>query len=415
MRAPSHVGGVFASFATETVGLGFESCDKDCIGASVTDLVLCVHALWTACRVWRRVAAQREQLGVPSRPWSFASLATGAILSNAGWSLLGACYWLQPGGRRFLGFEACWRLSAQCQVVLFYFAYCLGLAFSRIGGINQSAVRHETLLSRCGLAHALAFGLLCLSPHTCLQDEYVLWGGVNIMPPLLSQWAVVVRLVVRHGLHRSGWRVPGRRLPHPLLLAALSGGFYWLGNSAILFGRRVGLPLWLRRAAGLPATAENAFEEMATFHLFGLMGNELLWRGYEWVAVQEVQADAVAAAAAAADTSTSVAQLQSRRLTPTLPRRQQPGAAARRRPRLPLWLRLPDASSSEPDSDTDDDEGVAPTTRPVATAGVAGAFVVASGKARVGRGGRGPPDAVGSGGAWLERLLSEPAEARKGE
>lgn len=364
----SHVGGVVVSLATETIGLGFESCDKDCIGASVTDLALCVHATWTACRIWRRVSAQRRRQGIHSRPWSFASLAVGAILSNASWSLLGACYWLQPGGLRFPGFEACWRLSAQCQVALFYFAYCLGLAFCRIGGISPTAVRHETLLSRCGMAHALAFGLLCLSPHTCLQHEYVLWGGVNIMPPLLSQWAVVMRLVVRHGLHRSGWSVPERRLPHPLLLAALSGFFYWLGNSAIIFGRHMGLPLWLRNATignSMPATT---FEEMATFHLFGLVGNELLWRGYEWVAVEEVMADAA--------------------------RNDEP----------PTPTLTPTDASSGTGSDSDD-EGTGPT---LALGGaVGGAFVVASGKVRGAHGCGTPNDA---GGAWLERLLSEPAE-----
>ena len=121
---------------------------------------------------------------------------------------------------------------------MFYFAYQLGLAFNRIGGYSPFVARHEALLSRFGLLHSLCFGLLCLSPTACLQHEYVLWGGVNIMPPLLSQWFIVLQLTLRHRLHRAGWRMSGRRLPHPLLLGALSGTLYWLGNSGIIFNRR---------------------------------------------------------------------------------------------------------------------------------------------------------------------------------
>ena len=34
---------------------------------------------------------------------------------------------------------------------------------------------------------------------------------------------------------------------------------------------------------------------MATFHLFGLIGNDMLWRSYEWVALSEVRAEAASA------------------------------------------------------------------------------------------------------------------------
>ena len=43
---------------------------------------------------------------------------------------------------------------------------------------------------------------------------------------------------------------------------------------------------------------EEAWEEMATFHLFGVLGNDLLWRGYEWVALTEIRVEAAAAARA---------------------------------------------------------------------------------------------------------------------
>ena len=101
-------------------------------------------------------------------------------------------------------------------------------------------------------------------------------------------------LVVRHGLHRR----PGPL--HPLYVAALSGILFWVGNSGILFGRGVGVAKWVReglgaamRAAGaLPEGAElpdTWWEEMATFHFFGMFGNDCLFRSYIWVSCAEVR------------------------------------------------------------------------------------------------------------------------------
>ena len=118
--------------------------------------------------------------------WGFATICAGLILSNCAWSTLGSYYWLQPGGVKPPGFEFIWRLSAQCQVGLFYFAYLIGLGLVRIGNYSPFVTRHETLLSRVGLCHAVLFGLACLSSGACQQSEYVLWGGVNIMLPLVS-------------------------------------------------------------------------------------------------------------------------------------------------------------------------------------------------------------------------------------
>lgn len=230
--ASSSIGGAVQHFGIAYVGLGFKSCSHDCVGAAVTDLLLAVHAGYTACRLLCR--ARRAQRAAPvkaSTELSFASIAVGQILSNCGWSTLGAVYWLQPGGRRFWGFETAWRLSAQFQVTLFIFAYALGQRFNRMGAVSPFVSRHETLLSSLGVAHAVLFGLVCLSPTTCHQHEYVLWGGANIMLPLLSQWYAASCVAFGRGLHRNGWRVPGRYMPHPLLLAVISGGFFWLGNT----------------------------------------------------------------------------------------------------------------------------------------------------------------------------------------
>lgn len=116
----------------------------------------------------------------------------------------------------------------------------------------------------------------------------------------MSQWAVSTRLTIARGLHKHGWRQPGSLLPHPLLVGALSGFFFWIGNTGIILGRHVGLARWLRDALGALAGGgqplwEEAWEEMATFHLFGLIGNDMLWRSYEWVALSEVRAEAASA------------------------------------------------------------------------------------------------------------------------
>lgn len=189
-RTASDIGGVIQA-AADSISLPFVSCDHDCVGAALTDGLLAVHGLYTALRLMRNVQWERRKHGAHSSGVAdsghmpFATIALGAIISNTGWSTLGACYWGQPGGRKFAGFELVWRMSAQCQVALFYFHYCIGLAYNRLGGYSPWLARHEHTLRRLGLAHALAFGFTCLSPRGCQQHEYVLWGGVNIMFPLV--------------------------------------------------------------------------------------------------------------------------------------------------------------------------------------------------------------------------------------
>jgi len=146
--------------------------------------------------------------------------------------------------------------------------------------------RHEKMWSRLALVHALLFAGVCAVPRACQQHEYVLWGGVHIMPPLLTQWMAICVLCVRHRLHLR----PGAR--HALCVAALSGVWFWLGNSAIIFGRDRGLPRWIRsfveHVFALKQPIPSVYwEEMAVFHVFGVAGNEWLFRGYEWIALME--------------------------------------------------------------------------------------------------------------------------------
>lgn len=405
--------------ATWLFDLGFESCNRDCLGSAVTDGMLAAHALWSAWRLrsWlartRQQQVQREAItraatqshstgptgcSYATQPsmllltredsrWSFGTLAVTLMATNGVWASVGASYWLQPGGQRWPTpeiFEVLWRINSLCQALLIYVAYLVALTIIRIGGVWPAVARHEPLLLRLALVHAAIFGLVCLWPGLCAQRDYVLWGGVNIMPPLLTQWGAIVTLVLRHRLHRSleSLAVPRRDgtvafglwLPrHALFGAAASGIWFWLGNSAIFLGRHQGLALWMRQAAsrllrldpegldpecvpcpsphshaprkqtrprpssppgplpfspplsrptsstlaphlprprrrptchtslahacscllracfvllsgGVPPTA---FEEMAVFHIFGIVGNELLFRAYGWIAMLE--------------------------------------------------------------------------------------------------------------------------------
>jgi hypothetical protein len=291
----SHVCAVNTWLATWLFDLGFESCNRDCLGSAVTDGMLAAHALWSAWRLrsWlartRQQQVQREAItraatqshstgptgcSYATQPsmllltredsrWSFGTLAVTLMATNGVWASVGASYWLQPGGQRWPTpeiFEVLWRINSLCQALLIYVAYLVALTIIRIGGVWPAVARHEPLLLRLALVHAAIFGLVCLWPGLCAQRDYVLWGGVNIMPPLLTQWGAIVTLVLRHRLHRSleSLAVPRRDgtvafglwLPrHALFGAAASGIWFWLGNSAIFLGRHQGLALWMRQAA----------------------------------------------------------------------------------------------------------------------------------------------------------------------
>ena len=88
----------------------------------------------------------------------------------------------------------------------------------------------------------------------------------------------MVHLCMRYQL--SAW--------HPLRLAVLASVPFWVGNVGILCGKRAGPAAW-----GASATPDWLhWEEMATFHICGLLGNECLFRSYRWLAMEEAAASA---------------------------------------------------------------------------------------------------------------------------
>ena len=127
----------------------------------------------------------------------------------------------------------------------------------------------------------------------------------------LSQWLAFVLISLHYQLSRPSTHAPSPLRPrphlasrlvalikrtHPFNVAAISGAAFWVGNSAIIVGRDYGLAYWLRdllssllarlSLAEAPLRSE-AWEEMATFHIFGMLGNHMLFRTYEWIALRE--------------------------------------------------------------------------------------------------------------------------------
>eukprot|EP00965_Chrysotila_dentata_P188793 6172956-Pleurochrysis_carterae.AAC.1 len=131
-----------ADFSRDALGFGFETCTTDCIGASVTDLMLAVHAFATAFRIWHKYGSDTGPMG----RWVLRSL-----LVNGVWSTSGVVVWLQPGGHRPYGFDTFYRLNGQCQALLLF---CWWSIFATM--INGTSAR----LSERGLGVLRIFSAL---------------------------------------------------------------------------------------------------------------------------------------------------------------------------------------------------------------------------------------------------------------
>jgi hypothetical protein len=269
------------------MGLGFVACSSDCYAASITDAVLAVHCAVWALRVWRRAGA--------SGPMRLAVLST--LVCNSLWCVFGALVWLQLGGSRDHPFDFLFRLFGVSQACLVFSWWCV--LSEGLRGIAGVPARVPTLVKLLALMHA---GFFCLRNLDCRIEDYVLCGGAHVTPPLGSLWLLFVMLCRRHSLW-SRWRADGSLFhpPHNVLLGAMCGLVFWVGNSAILVGANSGLTYWshyavqaLWRRVGLLAPGavlpRGAFEEMACFHFYGMLGNEMLFRAFAWLAVTEAQA-----------------------------------------------------------------------------------------------------------------------------
>jgi hypothetical protein len=178
------------------------------------------------------------------------------------------------------------------------------LELLQAAGLCPGIVKRRKLLLSLAFLHALFFSLTTAGVlGSCEFPHYVMWGASNITPPLTCVWICIIAISYTYYEHltvAAGQKVKAyeprgsaRLFPvHPLLLGVLSGSGYWIGNTGILLGRDVYLTLWTRQLLSFllrTPLSPNAWEEMALFHLGTLVGNEMLFRCWEWVVCAETQ------------------------------------------------------------------------------------------------------------------------------
>lgn len=269
------------------MGLGFVACSSDCYAASITDAALALHCAVWALRVWRMTG--------PSGAMRLAVLST--LICNSFWSVFGTLVWLQPGGSRAPPFDLLFRLNGVAQSCLVFSWWCV--LSESLRGLASVPVGVPGLIKLLAAVHA---GFFCLRNLETEIEAYVLCGGAHVTPPLGSLWLLFVLLCRRHGL-LSRWLadISPSNPPHPILVGALCGLVFWVGNSAILVGANSGLTYWshyfvqaLWRRVGLLSPGaelhQGAFEEMACFHFYGMLGNEMLFRAFTWLVTTEARA-----------------------------------------------------------------------------------------------------------------------------
>ena len=82
----------------ERIGLSFEQCSADCIGAMITDVGIAVHAARMGVRIWRHARAAKSNAGVGFTTAFF-------VATNVLWVFEGALFWLRLARKRQPGPE----------------------------------------------------------------------------------------------------------------------------------------------------------------------------------------------------------------------------------------------------------------------------------------------------------------------
>ncbi|KAL3897578.1 MAG: hypothetical protein SGPRY_013022, partial [Prymnesium sp.] len=139
--------------ARDVFSIRFVSCERDCVGSTITDGLIAFHALYAALRLWRVSASCPH-------PHSFAWCAACVITANCVWSAFGVVFWLQPGGIRAGWFEPVWRLNAVCQAVLIYSHWNLVHEL-----LHATIIGATSLESSAPESHHASYGIRMPSGH----------------------------------------------------------------------------------------------------------------------------------------------------------------------------------------------------------------------------------------------------------
>ncbi len=167
-----------STFGTSRLGIGFEACTSDCVGAALSDAALAVHAALGAARVARVPGAG------PMR-----RLLSSSLVVNSLWCATGAVVWAQPGfdrdpSHRSTAWHLLFRTSALSSAPLIYAWW---LAIANVLQASATASRRVTNWVRALAAvHAATYALLMLRTRF---EHYVLCSGASAVFPMSRQEA----------------------------------------------------------------------------------------------------------------------------------------------------------------------------------------------------------------------------------
>lgn len=231
------------------------------------------------------------------------------VLINSIWSLEGSLFWLQPGGRRLPEpfnvdyFDVIWKSNGGFEAILLVLFWNLAFRLLEVSRCLPSVLsKYKKAFRMFTFLHGISFSLLCI--YDCNFNNFVLFGASNIVLPLTSCWVSLIVVTCTYWPHLTrdaGERIKKYRATgsarlirvHPIVLGVISGSAYWVGNTGIYFGKDVLLTLWTRNVLSFLIgrnVSSNEWEEMALFHMGTLIGNEMLFRCWIWVAAAEAEA-----------------------------------------------------------------------------------------------------------------------------
>ncbi|GMH70213.1 hypothetical protein TL16_g05352 [Triparma laevis f. inornata] len=283
---------------TEVFNVPYDSCTSDCVGSTVTDVLIALHACYMSVKIFK------------SRPKfnGLSFIISSYVLINSIWSLEGSLFWLQPGGRRLPEpfnvdyFDVMWKLNGGFEAILLVLFWNLAFRLLEVSRCLPSVLsKYKKAFRMFTFLHGISFSLLCI--YDCNFNNFVLFGASNIVLPLTSCWISLIVVMCTYWPHLTrdaGERIKKYRATgsarlirvHPIVLGVISGSAYWVGNTGIYFGKDVLLTLWTRNVLSFLIgrnVSSNEWEEMALFHMGTLIGNEMLFRCWIWVAAAEAE------------------------------------------------------------------------------------------------------------------------------
>eukprot|EP00520_Triparma_pacifica_P018648 CAMPEP_0118664696 /NCGR_PEP_ID=MMETSP0785-20121206/18173_1 /TAXON_ID=91992 /ORGANISM="Bolidomonas pacifica, Strain CCMP 1866" /LENGTH=341 /DNA_ID=CAMNT_0006558665 /DNA_START=158 /DNA_END=1180 /DNA_ORIENTATION=- len=286
------------AFATQILKVSFNTCASDCVGSTMTDVAIALHAAYMAYNIWR---ARPKMNGIS---FTLASY----VLVNSIWSLEGSLFWLQPSGEKlpwFLDekyFDFLWKLNAQFEAVLLFLFWKLAISLLETADLLHPSLKDKKSgMLFMAVIYAASFSIVTVK--SCVFENFILFGASNILPPLCSSWLSLMYISYYYWPHLTygasegitSYRPTGSAKFlrfHPIVLGVLSGAGYWIGNTGIIFGTDSFFVYWSRELLSFifrRRVTRNEWEEMAFFHLGTLVGNEILFRCWCWIAAAEAQ------------------------------------------------------------------------------------------------------------------------------